>query len=163
MGCVGLIRIIYRISRTLFPPNHITKTDRKCQQNRIPPSLSSAHIFTSIMMIIPLPRNFSPSLPAPYFVPAGPTPPPRDGPAFVSPLIWFSRSPGWGFSPAPQGESRCGPPGAHHPIQGAWRGDPPPKPRTHPAGEDCPAAAWARKQFRKHSFWLNFPSALRDT
>lgn len=173
MGCVGLIRIICRISRTLFPPNHITKTDRKCQQNRIPPPLFPAHIFTSIMMIIPLPRNFFPSLPEPYFVPPPPAGPPPDGPAFVSALIWFSCSLERGSRLSPPLENRAAPPeppgrgprgpGPHHPIQaaGARRGKPP-APHTHapagkyPAGEDCQARAGARKHFRKHSFWLDF-------
>lgn len=115
MGCVGLIRIICRISRTLFPPNHITKTDRKCQQNRIPPYPSPAHIFTSIMMIIPLPRNFFSFPSRTVFRSPAPAGPPPDGPAFclcintLCPQLWGGglAAPSRRIAPRPAAPRRC--------------------------------------------------------
>lgn len=163
MGCVGLIRIICRISRTLFPPNHITKTDRKCQQNRIPPSFPCSHFYLHYDDNSSPAKLFSILSRTIFRYPTTRRAPTGRSPAFVSVLIWFSCSLGRGSRLSPPLENRDAapaPPSAHG-GSGAGRGEPP-APHTHapagkhPAGEGCQTRAGASKHFPKHSFWLHF-------
>lgn len=179
MGCVGLIRIICRISRTLFPPNHITKTDRKCQQNRIPPYPSPAHIFTSIMMIIPLPRNFFSFPSRTVFRSPAPAGPPPDGPAFclcintLCPQLWGGglAAPSRRIAPRPAAPRRCPrcpprrdprgatpAPATPSSLRGLGEGTPP-RPLTHTqthtraaGGKGTAGEEWPRRGWGEQTF-----------
>lgn len=164
MGCVGLIRIICRISRTLFPPNHITKTDRKCQQNRIPPSFACSHFYlhyddnSSPAKLFSFPSRTVFRSPTSRRAATG-----RSGLCFCINMVFLQPGAGVPAVP-PSGQSRRAPRAAAPAPQagsGRWAREAPSPEHTspagkHPAGEDCRARAGARKHFRKHSFCLDF-------
>lgn len=159
MGCVGLIRIICRISRTLFPRTISQRETENASRIGSPPSsFPCSHFYlhydnSSPAKLFSFPSRTVFRSPTSLRVPTE-----RSGLCFCINMIFLP--PRAGVPPVPPLENRAAPPEPPRPYRGIgrWaREAPNPAPAgKYSAGEGCQARAGAPKHSRKHSFCLEF-------